>query len=110
MLRNATNLGSPSLLYFLLLMGYECLGCKRGFDKKGPLRIHEGKCAQYKAETRNRQTNFTKIVEERVAGPSRESQIPPEPDIVPEIELQDVSMAEVLLSDDKSLYAKAVRH
>jgi hypothetical protein len=58
------------------------MGCKRTFDRKGALRVHEGKCLQYKAETRSRRTNFTKMAEEKVAGPSGIAQTLPEPEIV----------------------------
>jgi hypothetical protein len=66
------------------------MGCKRIFDRKGPLRVHEGKCLQYKSETRSRRTNFTRMAEEKVAGPSGVAQVLPEPEIVPEREPQRV--------------------
>jgi len=63
-------------------MGYGCIGCRRQFDKKGSLRLHEGKCERYKTETYKRRVNFSKIAEEKNAGTSREGQMNEVPEVI----------------------------
>jgi hypothetical protein len=93
------------VFFFLLLqMVYDCIGCKRAFDKKGPLRVHERTCVQYKAETRSRRTNFVKMAEEKVAGPSGIAQALPEPEIVPESEPQSVFPEEAIAPEVNDIF------
>lgn len=66
-----------TILFFILLMGFECFGCHQKFDTKGPFSQHQLKCTKFNHKAQRRRTNYglsireSKVEDPPVAGGSK---------------------------------------